>query len=153
MLAKISALALLTRIFTLLDRFLRWGSYFLWTYIMLVWVASMLIVSLECRPFSTRWGVPHRCPIHSEEGLALNINNALVDLCLIILPQPSIWKLKMNFGRRLGLSLIFAIGLTYVHMHSTNNRWVILSGFRAFAVAVVRIVNVHIYQSSLDPSC
>lgn len=45
----------------------------------------------------------------------MNTLIATTDLFLIILPQPSIWRLKLGVGRRLGLSLIFTIGLLYVH--------------------------------------
>lgn len=121
MLAKISALKLLTRIFTTHDRFLRWGSYFLWAYIVLFSVASILVISLQCRPFSTNWGVPYQCPSNAGAILGMNVLIAVADVFLIILPQPSIWKLKLNFGRRLGLSLIFAIGLAYVYMHPPHD--------------------------------
>lgn len=113
--AKLSALTTLTRIFTTHERFLRWGFYFLAIYVILVWVASMLMVSLQCQPFSSNWGYPVQCVYPPAASLAMNTLIATTDLFLIILPQPSIWRLKLGVGRRLGLSLIFTIGLLYVH--------------------------------------
>jgi hypothetical protein len=130
--AKISALELLKRIFTLNQRFIRWGYYFLYVYVILVWIAGVLMVSLECQPFSTNWGEPYQCQYNAAASLSLNILIATTDLFLIILPQPSIWQLKLNLGRRFGLSLIFMIGLL------------------ALIVSIVRMVFVYEFQSSLD---
>ncbi|ROV88585.1 hypothetical protein VSDG_09116 [Cytospora chrysosperma] len=123
--AKTSAVALLTRIFTLHDPILRFGSYFLWVYSSLVFCASIIVTALQCQPISTNWNVPHACSPPAAASLTLNILIAATDLFLIILPQPSIWRLKLNPGKKLGLSLIFMIGLL------------------ALIIAIARMVIVH----------
>lgn len=89
----------------------------------LVWIAGILTVSLECQPYSTNWGVPYACQYKAAASLSLNILIATTDLFLIILPQPSIWRLKLKLGRRLGLSLIFMMGLLYVSVLFTTRAW------------------------------
>lgn len=40
--------------------------------------------------------------------------NLVVDLATFLIPQPIIWRLKLTRARRIGLSLIFSLGLVFV---------------------------------------
>jgi hypothetical protein len=40
--------------------------------------------------------------------------NTASDLILILLPQPVIWSLNMNWRRQMGLSAVFLVGGAYV---------------------------------------
>lgn len=37
--------------------------------------------------------------------------NLLIDILILILPQMVIWKLKMNAPRKIGLSILFCLGI------------------------------------------
>lgn len=59
-LGKISALALLVRLFTLEDRVMRYGVYALAGYNFLAFIAALLVITLQCRLVpSARGGVSH----------------------------------------------------------------------------------------------
>jgi hypothetical protein len=80
-------------------------------------IIYLLAVIIEfgaiCRPFNFFWS-------HVKDGvcgdvilgyLIIAVFNCLLDICLIILPLPSLWKLKIPVHRKVGISLIFSMGL------------------------------------------
>lgn len=113
-LAKLSILALLTRVFTLHQIWFKVGIYFWTTWTILWWVASWFITFLECRPLSTSWGVPTQCRPTFKASVCAAVFNATSDIGVLILPQLLIWRLQIPGPKKLGVSLVFLVGALYV---------------------------------------
>jgi hypothetical protein len=39
------------------------------------------------------------------------IGNMLLDIAILVLPLPTIWKLKLPTAQKVGLALIFSLGI------------------------------------------
>ena len=113
-LAKLSILALLARVFTLHWMWFKVGVYFWTTWTILWWFASCFVTFLECRPLSTNWGVPTQCRPTFQDGVCVAVFNTISDIGVLVLPQPLIWHLQMPRLKKLGVSLVFLSGALYV---------------------------------------
>lgn len=77
-------------------------------------VAGVIAVFLECRPYDAIWKftVPHPTCIDKS---ALELSTASVhlvfDVMVLLLPQKVIWGLQMNLRQKLGVSVMFSVGL------------------------------------------
>lgn len=119
-LVKFSALALIVRLFTLQDRVMRYGVYALAGYNSLAFIAAFLVITLQCRPISSWWGEPYLCSTSNAVSIGIGVVDIVSDVCTLLLPQRSIWRLKMSSKRRLGLSLVFLVGILYDELFIPN---------------------------------
>ena len=75
---------------------------------------SFLVVFLtNCSPVDYMWHpVPggHCKDITIEEEVNTAINLA-IDVAIVLLPIPPVWKLQMPISKKLGVSALFGIGL------------------------------------------
>ena len=74
--------------------------------------AYAFLVVFTCRPVAKVWDfeLPGHC-VNSTLGAALSTGGVLVsDLAILTLPIIWVWKLQMDRRRKLGVSLIFAMG-------------------------------------------
>lgn len=56
------------------------------------------------------------CPLDIEaQNISTSVLNFISNTIIIVMPQWIIWKLQMPRSRKWGLSLLFVIGLGYVH--------------------------------------
>lgn len=110
--------------------FLEWNSifvpvgkrtYFTWTcYALCTAVTALSIVlfivdMVNCTPFPHNWDplVPGFCRLGiAQMAIASAATNAALDLIPLILAQRVIWGLHMAWNKKLGVSLIFLVGLT-----------------------------------------
>ena len=79
-------------------------------------LSFVLATALECLPVSKNW-------IKAEPGTCINNEifrwcwaafNTVTDLWVVAIPMPAIYKLQMSAFKRLGASVIFALGLFIV---------------------------------------
>ena len=81
--------------------------------------ATVLATCLICRPISANWNPrAGTCGDQKSLDLFIGIYNLLMDVCVVILPMPVLWRLQMSLGRKLVLSGIFGMGMMYVR-HQT----------------------------------
>ena len=75
-------------------------------------VTVVLAALLICRPISAAWN-PHEGTCGDQKALDLYIGifNLLMDVCIVVLPMPVLWRLQMNNGKKLVLTGIFGIGV------------------------------------------
>lgn len=111
LLGKLSVLFLLSRIFTLESKLMKYGIITIGIWTVLWFIAGVLYVFLHCRPLSTNWGKPHQCLPNFYESVIFGVLNVVSDLAILLLPQPVIWKLNLPTGKRLALSLVFLVGV------------------------------------------
>ncbi|KAI1772243.1 hypothetical protein F4818DRAFT_180229 [Hypoxylon cercidicola] len=79
------------------------------------YVITLFVMNFACVPVQKNWDplyVGGSCPINTQ---AVNIASAVLNLCsdifILLLPQRIIWGLKMSTKTKVGVSIIFAIGI------------------------------------------
>lgn len=81
------------------------------------WLGSMLQIFLICAPFEMNWNptIPGgHCASYNVAFTAIGCVNMVTDLIIMFLPLPFIRNLQMAVGTKIGLYIIFLIGLLYV---------------------------------------
>lgn len=109
-LPKLAILALYQRIFT--TRFYRWMSYSIGIFMILVWLASLILAFTECQPFEYSWNkwIPGHCIDLMILFRYISGLNLASDLAILILPLPIIWGLHTSRVQKIGLTLTFLTG-------------------------------------------
>lgn len=109
-------------------------SYFAWA----CWITSGVISTLSiilfimslanCSPFERNWNplLPNSfCRFAVPEfGLASAITNLILDVIPLLLAQKVIWSLRLSWQKKLGVSVIFLIGIMYVVALQTKHSYV-----------------------------
>ncbi|RYP81173.1 hypothetical protein DL769_002121 [Monosporascus sp. CRB-8-3] len=90
-----------------------WSSYIVLTTHGLFYVGMIILQLTACSPFERNWNVltPGKCLDTTGIAVAISAINLAFDLVIFILPQKVIWALQMSMKRRLGISIIFAVGV------------------------------------------
>lgn len=85
----------------------------------LLYLSGIVATSLACIPLEKLWHkwLSGRCIDRKTLDLCTATFNLLMDIVILFLPQRVIWKLQMTATRKLGISLVFSIGLLYVECH------------------------------------
>ncbi|KAM4060800.1 hypothetical protein HRG_001669 [Hirsutella rhossiliensis] len=100
----------------------------------LFYLASIVAVQFYCTPVEKNWHrwVPGTCRDRSTIDITPTVFNLVFDLLILLLPQRVIWTLQMNNRRKLGVSIVFSVGLLgcicaggriayTVHLHYKTN--------------------------------
>ncbi|KAI8626579.1 hypothetical protein F5Y19DRAFT_220767 [Xylariaceae sp. FL1651] len=76
-------------------------------------VASVLGLVFACIPYQKNWDftVPGRCIQKSRLEITSAAIHLASDLVILVLPQKVIWNLQMSFRKKLGVSVIFSLGV------------------------------------------
>lgn len=79
---------------------------------------------LLCRPFAKTWDplLPGVCGSSSATILAEAIINMLLDIAILSLPLPLVWRLQMTPRRKIILTIIFGLGFMYVLVLLVSSR-------------------------------
>jgi uncharacterized membrane protein len=121
-LPKISIIALYLRIFTM--RAARITCYILMFTIAANWVAFIFAATFQCSPMAYQWdksvtgGSCFDVQAFYRASSAPNIGN---DVIILILPIPTVWRLKASMIRKLGLMFIFLTGSVLVVLSMNIN--------------------------------
>lgn len=81
------------------------------------YIAGIVSENLSCTPFHSIWDVtvPNRkCFNIKALDVAAAAIDLICDIAITILPQQVIWRLQMSTRTRLGISLLFSIGILFV---------------------------------------
>lgn len=75
-------------------------------------IVFISIFMTQCKPLAASWNptLGHCKPIQHEEYASVSVNMAL-DLVIVALPLPTIWTLQMPLRRKIGVSILFSLGL------------------------------------------
>jgi hypothetical protein len=93
---------------------------FWWTCHITLWInvlfysASKIASNVSCIPHEAIWDktIPDaKCLNERLLIVVVAALNSVSDLIILLLPQAVIWNLKMSFNKKLGVSVIFAMGL------------------------------------------
>jgi hypothetical protein len=82
----------------------------------LLYATAIIVLNLGCSPMEKIWHfwLDGSCINRSALGLATSSINCVIDLSMFMLPQRSIWKLKLPARRKIGLAVTFSLGVLYV---------------------------------------
>lgn len=76
-------------------------------------VLCVLLLNLQCRPHEAIWKfyLPSKCYSLPDVMLTSATVQVVSDVTMFLLPQRIIWGLQMNWQKKLGVSVIFGVGL------------------------------------------
>ncbi|KAI1081868.1 hypothetical protein F5B20DRAFT_578648 [Whalleya microplaca] len=114
-LVKFSICVLLMRIFV--NRGFRLAAICIMVLSGLWMVSTVLVGLLMCRPIQANWDPEIPGAICGKPGIAymfIAVVNVFLEICLLILPIPMLWKLQLARRDKFGLTCVFASGLLYV---------------------------------------
>ncbi|KAK3937136.1 hypothetical protein QBC46DRAFT_393350 [Diplogelasinospora grovesii] len=79
----------------------------------LFYAAGIFAENLSCIPYQGIWDktIPARCLDQKVLDVASACINLASDICILVLPQPIIWGLQISLHKKIGVSLIFAMGV------------------------------------------
>ena len=117
------------------------------------YIAFQTTAIFQCMPIHHEWQkktTQGKCIAFVPFVTTLAATNLCTDVLLLILPTRQVWKLQIPWGRKVGLSAIFTLGIMYafavVSRESTNE-------FRSVcAISIVRLENL-IAISNSDITC
>lgn len=108
---KISLLLLYYRIFGVVVRF-RIALYISAFLVSGYWVACTVVAIAGCSPISKNWDKlgPGKCIDEINFFRWNGICNLIIDVLVLCLPMPMVWRLKIDLKQKLVLSAIFGLG-------------------------------------------
>ena len=76
------------------------------------WIAFVLVATFTCLPVDKQWIKAKRghCIDPASTYIGTATPNVLIDLFILLLPMPMIWRLQASVRRRLALGVVFALG-------------------------------------------
>ncbi|KAI1859876.1 hypothetical protein JX265_010325 [Neoarthrinium moseri] len=94
------------------------GAFF-WACQALMWIniifycAALIVGNLTCKPYARIWdkAIPGTCMNRKDLDVSNAILNIISHVAVLILPHAVIWKLNMQWKTKVGVSLVFAVGL------------------------------------------
>lgn len=113
MLVQMAILLFYLRIFVFqMDRL---AAYIMMGVVLCWWFASLLGTFLICKPISYSWNRDQNgsCGSVIELWTATSISHIIIDIMILSLPLPMVWKLQLPFLTKVGLSAIFGLGFLY----------------------------------------
>ncbi|KAL4911335.1 hypothetical protein BDW74DRAFT_172797 [Aspergillus multicolor] len=110
-LCKMSILLFYIRIFST-SRPLRLAVYIVSAFIGAYWTAVICGSIFMTDPIEAQWKmwIPHRRINTFRFYLTMGSANTVLDLVVLIIPQPLVWGLQMSRRQRVSVSLVFALG-------------------------------------------
>lgn len=78
----------------------------------------------NCRPVSHSWAPKpggHCKSVTVEEITSVSVN-MVIDTLIVILPMRPLWKLQMATRKKIGLSILFGLGILYVCLQSNTEQ-------------------------------
>jgi hypothetical protein len=92
-----------------------WATHFLlWTNI-IFYVSEIVALNIACTPYQYTWNrlIPGNCHRVNTKNtdLAASVFNFISDVLILLIPQRTIWSLRMGLKRRLSVSIVFAVGI------------------------------------------
>ncbi|KAI0152197.1 hypothetical protein F4776DRAFT_16588 [Hypoxylon sp. NC0597] len=92
-----------------------WASYVLIWINIAACIITAIVYNMACTPHDYLWNklIDGTCPhINTDHGnIALSAFTLLTDFLVLLIPQQTIWKLKMSTKKKIGVSITFAVGV------------------------------------------
>jgi len=115
MILKTAVLLDWQRIFVLgsTNRTFFWVSTIVIVLNILIHVTGLITSIAACRPIEMLWHfwIRGKCIDRKSRDIANATFNLVIDVFILVLPQNIIWRLEMTRSRKIGISILFSIGL------------------------------------------
>ncbi|KAI7776261.1 hypothetical protein LA080_005548 [Diaporthe eres] len=91
----------------------RWPAIGTAVVVFLYWVACLFTTSLLCQPVQSNWdiSVPGKCGNVVAIEVFSGAFNMVIDIWVVFLPLPTVWKLQLSSQRKWTLTAAFSLGL------------------------------------------
>ncbi|KAF5694875.1 integral membrane protein [Fusarium denticulatum] len=108
-----------------------------WACILIISISTGVFMSLnifQCTPIRWNWDrfggedVDFWCMDLNKLQWSINITNIIFDIVVLVLPIPLIWKTKSTFRRKLGIVLMFSLGVVVLVASCLKMRYNVLYG-------------------------
>lgn len=78
-----------------------------------LYISIVIAVQFYCTPVEKNWHrwIPGTCRDRGSIDTTPSIFNLIFDVLILLLPQRVIWKLQMDTRRKIGVSIVFSVGL------------------------------------------
>lgn len=78
-----------------------------------LYTSAIIVVFAGCQPLQLFWNfwVPGHCIDRKARDIANAAFNVVMDIIILLLPQPVIWKLHMTKTRKIGICVVFSVGV------------------------------------------
>lgn len=90
----------------------------------ITWVGLIAGILLVCRPIQYYWDklIPGgHCETFGHGFTITAVINLLLDISVIVLPAPIVWKLQMARRRKVAVSLVFSLGAMLASLPPPNS--------------------------------
>lgn len=76
----------------------------------------IILLNMQCRPHEAIWKfyLPSKCYSLPDVMLTSASVQVVSDIAMFLLPQRIIWGLQMNWQKKIGVSVIFGVGILLV---------------------------------------
>jgi uncharacterized membrane protein len=93
-----------------------WTCWIIIVVNLLFYGASFIAFQFYCFPHRKIWDrwVPGKCRDRMSMDAPSTVFNVIIDGIILILPLSTIWKLQMNTRRKIGVSIVFSVGILAV---------------------------------------
>lgn len=91
-----------------------WWGCMLLIAIQVIWgIAAIALLNMQCVPHEAIWKfyLPSKCYDLPKVMLTSASVQVFTDFVMVMLPQRTIWSLHMNWRRKVGMSLVFGVGI------------------------------------------
>lgn len=81
--------------------------------VLVVYIALLLAIVFFCIPVQKAWdgSIDGHCSDPAPVSYLSGVWNSLVDIYVLLIPVPFLWKLNMRTRQKLKLSAVFGIGI------------------------------------------
>jgi len=112
------------------------------------WIALNVLAVLRCSPVARQWdyNIPGHCYSLFGTFLGVTIPNAFVDVLILLLPIPMLWKLQISTMKKLALIANFVLGYRSV-------LYTLLSYLMVTSANIVQRYHSHYLQVIVDHQC
>ncbi|KAB2569228.1 hypothetical protein DBV05_g12097 [Lasiodiplodia theobromae] len=90
-----------------------WGCMAISGFQCLWGVLCIILLNMQCIPHNAIWEfyVPSKCYELPKVMLSSGSIQVITDIAMVLLPQKMIWGLHLNWQKKLGVSIIFGVGV------------------------------------------
>lgn len=90
-----------------------WSARVMMVVNILLYSSALIANFAGCQPLERFWNfwVSGHCADRKARNTVTGSFNVILDVLILVLPQPVIWKLQMTIARKNGIFVVFSVGL------------------------------------------
>ena len=111
---------------------------------LVAWFIAISAISIfQCSPVQKQWNytLPGHCLSFYGTFIGVTAPNVFIDLFLLILPVPMLWKLQIKTTQKIALTANFLLGYRFV-IYTFRLALVLTDHISVIVVTVVRVVSI-----------